>query len=70
MKVEPKTSNVVGLQFADLLAHPSYKAVLCRHEHESLPDNFGGRVAAILEDAKYDRSPYGQVDGWGRKWLP
>jgi hypothetical protein len=70
LKVEPKTSNVAGLQFADLLAHPSYKAVLCHHEHERLPDNFGGRIATILEDAKYDRSPYGQVDGWGRKWLP
>lgn len=69
LKIKPKKTNVAGLQLADLLAHPSYKAVIARREHEDLADNFGGRIAAILEESKYNRSPSGRVDGWGRKWL-
>lgn len=70
LKVKPKSNNISGLQLADLVAYPSYKATLSRRNGEALPQNFGGQIAAILEDAKYDRSPSGRVDGWGRKWLP
>lgn len=31
---------------------------------------FGGKIAGILEESKYNRSPAGEIDGWGRKWLP
>lgn len=70
LKLKPKSSNTCGLQFADLLAHPSYKWALCCQNFEPAPGNFGGRIAAILEELKYDRSTGGKVDGWGRKWLP
>ncbi len=70
LKVKPKSNNIAGLQLADLIAHPSYRAVLARHNNESLPTNFGGRIAEILEERKYDRSTSGKKDGWGRKWLP
>ena len=70
LKVKPKSNNIAGLQLADLIAHPSFRATLARHEHQRLPDNFGGRIAQILEDNKYYMSAGGQVDGWGRKWLP
>jgi hypothetical protein len=36
----------------------------------ALPENFGGVIAAILEESKYNRSPEGKISGWGRKWLP
>lgn len=70
LKVKAKANNVAGLQLADLIAHPSYRATLARHNKEALPSNFGGQIALILEDTKYDRRPQGQIDGWGRKWLP
>lgn len=70
LKVKPKSNNISGLQLADLVAHPSFKAALARRNGEALPQNFGGQIAVILENAKYDRSPSGRVDGWGRKWLP
>jgi len=70
LKLKPKAANIAGLQLADIIAHPSYRASLARREHQSLPDNFGGKIAAILEASKYDRSPVGQIDKWGRKWLP
>ena len=70
LKVKPKSNNIAGLQIADLLAHPSFRATLARHNNESLPTNFGGQIAQILEESKYCRSPRGQIYGWGRKWLP
>ncbi len=70
LKVKPKANNIAGLQLADVVAHPSFRASLASHNHESLLANLGGQVAEILETSKYNRSPSGEIDGWGRKWLP
>jgi len=70
LKVKPKSNNIAGLQIADLIAHPSFKATQVRRQNKPLPDNFGGKIAAILEADKYQRSPSGRIDGWGQKWLP
>jgi len=70
LKVKPKASNISGLQLADLIAHPSFKAVLAIQGGQPLPDNFGGRIAQILLEQKYDRRGDGTVPGWGIKWLP
>lgn len=70
LKVKQKSNNIPGLQLADLVAHPSFKATLARKNKQSLPSNFGGKIADILEAKKYYRSPSGRIDGWGRKWLP
>lgn len=70
LKVKAKSNNIAGLQIADLIAHPAFRAALARREARQLPLNFGGEVAQLLERSKYDRSPGGRIDGWGRKWLP
>lgn len=70
LKVKPKSNNIAGLQLADLIAHPSFKATLARRNNQQLPRNFGGIIATILEESKYNRSPAGKIRGWGRKWLP
>lgn len=70
LKVKPKSNNIAGLQLADLIAHPSFRAVLARHTGSPLECNFGGQIAAILEQSKYYRHQAGRIDGWGRKWLP
>lgn len=70
LKVKPKANNIAGLQIADLIAHPSFRATLARHEQQALPLNFGGKIAEILESLKYDRDRRGTIEGWGRKWLP
>jgi len=64
LKVKPKSNNIAGLQLADLIAHPSFRAALARRQKQSLPDTFGGKIAAILEATKYDRSPTGRINGW------
>ena len=70
LKVKPKANNIAGLQLADIVAHPAFRAALERRNRNALAENFGGKIAAILEDSKYRRSPSGTIDGWGRKWLP
>lgn len=70
LKIKAKSNNIAGLQLADLIAHPSYKAILARKQNQALPENFGGQIAQILEAKKYLRSPSGKIDGWGRKLLP
>lgn len=70
LKVKAKSNNIAGLQIADLIAHPSYRATLARHARQTLSDNFGGKVAEILERDKYYRDSRGRFEGWGRKWLP
>jgi hypothetical protein len=70
LKVKQKSNNIAGLQIADLVAHPSFRATLARKNRQSLSSNFGGDIALILENKKYYRSPSGKIEGWGRKWLP
>jgi len=75
IKIKPKSSNIAGLQLADLIAHPSFKSTYCRRNNQPLPDNFGGQIAEILEKTKYRRKPgvgdpLGRIWGWGRIWLP
>lgn len=71
LKVKPKALNIAGLQVADLIAHPSFRSM--KHEREGTAEpaeDFGARIVAVLKASKYQRSPDGRIDGWGRKWLP
>jgi len=70
LKVKAKSNNIAGLQLADIIAYPSFRAILARHNNQPLPVNFGGQISQILEASKLHRSPTGQINGWGRKWLP
>jgi len=70
LKVKTKSNNIAGLQLADLIAHPSFRAAEARRQSIALPANFGGQIAQILEATKLDRSAGGKIEGWGRKWLP
>ena len=70
LKVKRKENNIAGLQIVDLIAHPSYKAMVCQREGLQPPGKFGGQVECILKDGKYRCGPNGQIGGWGTKWLP
>jgi hypothetical protein len=70
LKVRNKIANIAGLQLADLIAHPSFRATQQRMQGLELPANFGGEIAKILERSKYHRRADGYINGWGRKWLP
>jgi len=70
LKLKKKDNNIAGLQVCDLIAHPSFRATLARAQNQALSDNFGGKIARLLEESKYDRSASGRLAGWGRKMLP
>jgi len=71
LKLYPKAKNCAALQICDLIAHPSFRAMRRERDGQPLPDDFGGKIARVLEESKLARNPRtGQIDGWGRKWLP
>lgn len=69
LKLERKSENIAGLQLADLVAHPSFRAMRLAREGVPQKDDFGAEIAKLLEDEKYRRHR-GRIDGYGRKWLP
>ncbi len=71
--LEPKIANVAALQLADLIAHPSFRAMKFTREKIEQPDDFGTKVWKILQTYKYRRHPSrpdGIISGFGTKWLP
>lgn len=66
-----KSANVAGLQLADLIAHPSARAMRFDRDGLVVPEDFGTQVVRILNDRRYARNPRTEViSGWGTKWLP
>jgi hypothetical protein len=71
LKLNPKYKNIIGLQMADLLAHPSYKISLLSRQGEEIPEIFGARIVEILNENKYYKNPQtGSTEGYGIKFLP
>ena len=70
LRLQPKTTNVAGLQVADLLAHPAHRTFKLMKLGIPIPDDFGALLIRTLEGV-YDRHPKtGTIEGCGRKWLP
>jgi hypothetical protein len=57
----PKSANVPGLQLADLIARPIGRYILNRNQPN--------RAYDVIAQ-KLDRSPTGQISGWGLKVFP
>ena len=71
LKVKPKMANIAALQLADLIAHPSRQEILSINDKITYSqENFGNKIIELLNRLKYDRSPSGKIDGFGRKLLP
>lgn len=69
LRLVPKERNVAAVQIADLLAHPAHRAYKFEKLGIKQPDDYGTKVAKALQ-AKYHRSWWGKIEGYGRKWLP
>lgn len=66
IKLKPKSSNIAGLQFADLLSHPARRYILSQN---SLADNiqsssFEQKIVDVLVSAKF-RRVNGEINGAG-----
>lgn len=71
LKLEPKTSNLCGLQLVEMIGHPSYQAMKAECLKEEMTARFGKSIVDILKQSRYARHPdNGTIRGWGQKWLP
>jgi len=71
MKLKPKAANIAGLQLADLLAYPVRQMVLLEKGRIGDPgDVYGRRMGRAVEDKFNMNYATGQVDGYGKVWLP
>lgn len=71
LRLELKAANIAGLQIADLLAHPAHRNYKFAKLGTTVPNDYGTFLADILDRHIYDRnSKTGQIEGYGRKWLP
>lgn len=73
IKIKPKSTNIAGLQLADLLAHPCKNEVLLENkrisEQEWKSKKFGLEICKCLE-LKYNRHIFnGRVRGYGKVFL-
>ena len=71
IKIRRKSTNVAGLQLADLLAHAAHYDWLAQQNYvEKQNSEYARQVAMILNRDKYNRSPAGEMVGYGKKMLP
>ncbi len=70
LKLRYKRDNIDGLQLADLIAHPSHMSILAEKGFPVTLGPFAQIIEEILLANKYDRSIYGVIEGYGRKFCP
>lgn len=71
LKLKPKSSNISGLQLADLLSHPLKQALLLERGLIPAPlAPFASRLASAAE-MKFNRHLYqGRIEGYGKVFYP
>lgn len=70
LKIKAKSKNITGLQMADMIAYPSCRYLRSQYAGAEFRPSFSDHIIKILVREKYDRSPWGRIEGWGTKWLP
>ncbi|MFA6570198.1 MAG: DUF3800 domain-containing protein [Bacteroidota bacterium] len=69
LKVKPKTSNIAGLQLADLIAYPSRTFLFSEFDIEKkAKKTFNDEIIGIIKNKHLNR--FGKLKGWGLKLLP
>ena len=67
IKLKPKSSNIAGLQVADLLAYPVKQKILMENKVIRSLDDFNKEICAVVH-SKYNRHAYdGRISGYG--WI-
>lgn len=70
LKVKPKSSSIIGLEIADLLAYLSREFMLQKYNFmKKKTEVFSNKINEIIKD-KYYKSKNGKLEGYGIKLLP
>lgn len=71
IKLKPKTSNIAGIQIADVVAHPCKQDVLIsQNAIQDTGENFGKQIIQKVKDKYNRRYDTGEVEGYGRVFIP
>lgn len=71
IKIKPKSANIAGLQFADLLASTCFSHCKRIYAQGGEFHPFSMNVADVIENHKFYRNPStGNPNGYGRIWRP
>lgn len=70
LKFRGKNDNITGLRLCDIIAHPSYMWVKKNRGHNIKLGPYAEKIIPILVKSKYDRGCYGNIPGYGTKYLP
>ena len=70
IKLRSKTTNIAGIQLADILAHPVKQALLFEKGRiGDLRETFGSQIYEAVEGKFNANTRTGQVEGYGKVWL-
>lgn len=71
LKIKPKSTNIAGLQLADLLGHPIRQSILKdKGRISSAPSRFGAELLEVAE-TKFNRHLYDRrIWGYGKVFFP
>lgn len=68
--LKPKSANIVGLQLADLVAHPCKNQVLFEQKRiDKREDVFGSRICECIESKHNRHVSDGRIYGYGKVFL-
>ncbi len=72
IKLKPKTSNIAGLQFADLLSHPARRYILAQNNLAAniKTSSYEQQIVNILVKSKFRRKKDGTIEGSGVVLFP
>jgi len=72
IKLKPKSANIAGLQFVDLLSHPARRYILSKNN--LAPDikssSYEQKIVDIFIKSKFRRDKNGKIDGTGTILFP
>ena len=71
IKLKPKSANIAGLQFVDLISHPARRYILISNGfgQDFKTSSFEGEIVEILVKHKFRRK-YDRIDGAGAIFFP
>lgn len=73
IKLKPKSANIAGLQFVDLISHPARRYILSMNGFSGIfkTSSFESEIAKILVKSKFRRNRYtARIDGIGTVFFP
>lgn len=70
IKIKPKSSNIAGLQLADLLAHPCKHQILFENKKtDKVGGSYAQKICEVI-DKKYNKHYYNnKIEGYGRVFI-